>query len=62
MRIFSFIIAAMMLATTGLAAAEENASNPLAAVNNVDLRWQYPWRYPQSIKVASDAIFASLNH
>ncbi len=25
---------------TGMAAAEENASNPLAAVNNVDLRWQ----------------------
>ena len=23
------------------AGAEENASNPLAAVNNVDLRWQY---------------------
>ena len=26
---------------SGVAAAEENASNPLAAVNNVDLRWQY---------------------
>ena len=25
----------------GTAAAEENASNPLAAVNNVDLRWQF---------------------
>ncbi len=24
-----------------MAAAEENASNPLAAVNNVDLRWQF---------------------
>jgi hypothetical protein len=24
-----------------MAAADENASNPLAAVNNVDLRWQY---------------------
>ena len=26
---------------SGMAAAEENASNPLAAVNNMDLRWQY---------------------
>ena len=26
---------------TSMAAAEENASNPLASVNNVDLRWQY---------------------
>ena len=26
---------------TGIASAEENASNPLSAVNNVDLRWQY---------------------
>jgi hypothetical protein len=31
---------ALMLAT-GSAVAEENASNPLAAANNVDLRWQY---------------------
>jgi hypothetical protein len=26
---------------TGMASAEENASNPLSAVNNVDLRWKY---------------------
>jgi hypothetical protein len=25
----------------GMASAEENASNPLSAVNNVDLRWQF---------------------
>ena len=25
----------------GAASAEENASNPLASVNNVDVRWQY---------------------
>jgi len=31
---------ALVLAA-GNAIAEENASNPLAAVNNVDLRWQY---------------------
>ena len=30
-----------MLLVPALAGAEENASNPLAAVNNVDLRWQY---------------------
>ncbi len=41
LRVLSFIIAAMMLVTTGMAAADENASNPLAAANNVDLRWQY---------------------
>lgn len=26
---------------TSMASADDNASNPLAAVNNVDLRWQY---------------------
>lgn len=30
-----------LLATTNLSSAEENASNPLAAVNNTDLRYQY---------------------
>jgi hypothetical protein len=30
-----------MLVANGIAAAEENASNPLAAANNLDLRWQY---------------------
>jgi hypothetical protein len=42
MRILSLAIAPVMLVASGIAAAaEENASNPLAAVNNVDLRWQY---------------------
>ena len=35
-----FLAFGLMLATS-MAAADENASNPLAAVNNVDLRWQY---------------------
>ena len=35
-----FLAFGLML-VTGVAAAEENASNPFAAVNNVDLRWQY---------------------
>jgi len=26
---------------TGMASAQENASNPLASVNNVDFRWKY---------------------
>ena len=30
-----------LILVTDMAAAEENASNPLAAVNNVDLRWQF---------------------
>ena len=30
-----------LMLVTGMASADENASNPLAAVNNVDLRWQY---------------------
>lgn len=40
MRIKYFLAFGLMLATS-MAAADENASNPLAAVNNVDLRWQY---------------------
>ena len=39
----TFALASLLL--TGAAAAQEaeqaNASNPLAAVNNVDLRWKY---------------------
>ncbi len=31
----------LLVLATGIASAEENASNPLSAVNNVDLRWQY---------------------
>ena len=36
-----YFLAFGLTLVTGVAAAEENASNPLAAVNNVDLRWQY---------------------
>ena len=36
-----FFLAFGLTLVTGMASAEENASNPLAAVNNVDLRWQY---------------------
>ena len=36
-----YFLAFGLTLVTGIAAAEENASNPLAAVNNVDLRWQY---------------------
>jgi hypothetical protein len=37
----SGVVGLNALALTGPAAPEENASNPLAAVNNVDLRWEY---------------------
>ncbi len=36
-----YFLAFGLTLVTGMAWAEENASNPLAAVNNVDLRWQY---------------------
>ena len=40
-----YLLAICLSLATGVAAAQEaeqgNASNPLAAVNNVDLRWQY---------------------
>ena len=36
-----YLLAFGLTLVTGMAAAEENASNPLAVVNNVDLRWQY---------------------
>ncbi len=36
-----YVLAFGLTLVTGMAVAEENASNPLAAVNNVDLRWQY---------------------
>ena len=36
-----FVVAFGLMLVTGLAAADENASNPLAAVSNVDLRGQY---------------------
>ncbi len=36
-----YFLAFGLTLVTGIAAAEENASNPLAAVNNVDLRWQF---------------------
>ncbi len=36
-----YFLAFGLTLVTGMAAAGENASNPLASVNNVDLRWQY---------------------
>jgi len=36
-----FLLALGLMFTTGVALAEENASNPLSAVNNVDIRGQY---------------------
>jgi len=36
-----YFLALGLMLVTGVAVAEENASNPLAAVNNVDLRWQF---------------------
>ena len=36
-----YFLAFGLTLVTGMAAADENASNPLAAVNNVDLRWKY---------------------
>lgn len=36
-----YILAFGLTLVTGAATAEENASNPLATVNNVDLRWKY---------------------
>jgi hypothetical protein len=36
-----YLLAFGFALVTGMASAEENASNPLSAVNNVDLRWQY---------------------
>ena len=36
-----YFLAVGLTLVTGMAAAEENASNPLAAVNNVDFRLQY---------------------
>ena len=36
-----YFLAFGLMLVTGMASAEENASNPLAAVNNVDLRWQF---------------------
>ncbi len=36
-----YFLAFGLTLVTGMASAEENASNPRAAVNNVDLRWQY---------------------
>ena len=36
-----YFLAFGLTLVTGMAWADENASNPLAAVNNVDLRWQF---------------------
>ncbi len=36
-----YFLAFGLTLATGMASAEENASNPLSAVNNVDLRWQF---------------------
>ncbi len=36
-----YFLAFGLTLVTSMAAAEENASNPLAAVNNVDFRWQF---------------------
>jgi hypothetical protein len=37
----SFFMGLMLVLASGHAAAQENASNPLAAVNNTDVRFQY---------------------
>ena len=36
-----YALVLMLIIGTTYANAEENASNPLAAVNNTDVRWQY---------------------
>ena len=36
-----YFLAFGLTLVTGMASAEENASNPLAAVNNVDIKWQF---------------------
>jgi hypothetical protein len=36
-----FLVLDMVCGMQVVAAAEENASNPLAAVSSTDLRWQY---------------------
>jgi hypothetical protein len=36
-----FALVLMIFIGTTYAYGEENASNPLAAVNNTDVRWQY---------------------
>ena len=41
-KIFTLYVLVLMLVTAITSAyGEENASNPLASVNNTDLRWQY---------------------
>ncbi len=39
--VLKYLLAIGLALVTGMAWADENASNPLAAVNNVDLKWQY---------------------
>ena len=36
-----YFLALGLTLLTGMASADENASNPLASVNNVDTRWQW---------------------
>ncbi len=37
----TYLLPFALTLATGTALAAESASNPLSAVNNVDLRWQY---------------------
>ena len=39
--ITAYALVLMLVTGTTYAYGEENASNPLASVNNTDLRWQY---------------------
>ena len=36
-----YFLAFGLMFVTGMASIDENASNPLASVNNVDFGWQY---------------------
>jgi len=39
-------IALFLIVAAGMALAEENASNPLASVNNLDIKWQFVTKDP----------------
>ncbi len=39
MRVLFIVL--LLIVTAGMALAEQNASNPLASVNNLDFKWQY---------------------
>ena len=40
-RKFGFVVGLMFVLASGSVSGQENASNPLAAVSNTDLRFQY---------------------